>query len=68
MAKKDTVLDIKSANGADVPESLQQKQLDELLELAKGGDEKRPTSRRSWPNSPARIRNPRTPRARSWCR
>ena len=41
MAKRDTVLDIKSANGADVPESLSQKQLDELLELAKGGEEKK---------------------------
>lgn len=41
MAKKDTLADIKAATGTDVPESLNQKQLDELLVLAKGGEGKR---------------------------
>lgn len=39
MAKPDTVKDIKAANGADLnPEDYTQKELDALLELAKGGD------------------------------
>lgn len=35
MAKADTIKDIKTANGQDVPESLKQAELDELLTLAK---------------------------------
>lgn len=42
MAKKDdTLAAIKAANGTEVPSSLTQKQLDELLALAQGGDEKK---------------------------
>ncbi|WP_104992717.1 hypothetical protein [Deinococcus sp. NW-56] len=39
MAKTDTISDIKAANGQDVPDSLTQKQLDELLPLAQKGEE-----------------------------
>ncbi|KQR33127.1 hypothetical protein [Deinococcus sp. Leaf326] len=35
MAKADTIKDIKTANGQDVPDSLKQAELDELLTLAK---------------------------------
>lgn len=35
MAKTDTIKDIKDANGQDAPEALSQKQLDELLVIAK---------------------------------
>ena len=35
MAKADTIKDIKTANGQDVPERLKQTDLDELLALAK---------------------------------
>lgn len=35
MAKADTIKDIKTANGQDVPERLKQAELDELLTLAK---------------------------------
>ncbi|SMB89190.1 hypothetical protein [Deinococcus hopiensis] len=41
MAKADTIKDIKTANGQDVPDSLTQKQLGELLTLAERGDEGR---------------------------